>query len=473
MAGEAFLRSIEINFQQAISSLESLGYDIGLDKGLVNQILSANSTYVVRFGVRLRGEMHTFTGYRSVHSEHFEPVKGGIRYAPDVNQNEVEALAALMSFKCALVEVPFGGSKGGLIIDPRKWTADELERITRRFTQELAKRDLIHPSQNVPAPDVGTGEREMAWMADEYRRLNPAELNAWACVTGKPVSKGGISGRTEATGRGVQYALQAFFDQKRDVAKTGLKPGLANKRIIVQGLGNVGYHAALFLSTEDKAIVTHVLERDGSVIDEDGINIQKLREHILETGSVKGYQGFVAKGIELLEADADILIPAAMELVITEENASSIKAPLIIEAANGPVSAEADDILNKMSKVIIPDMYANAGGVTVSYFEWIKNLSRIRLGRLQRRSQENQISILLDGIEAMTGKSFSEETRIGSIKGASELDLVRSGLEDTMISTYETISEVWNNEEFASDLRTAAMMVAVNRVAQSYSSLGI
>ena len=222
MAGEAFLRSIEINFQQAISSLESLGFDIGLDKGLVNQILSANSTYVVRFGVRLRGEMHTFTGYRSVHSEHFEPVKGGIRYAPDVNQNEVEALAALMSFKCALVEVPFGGSKGGLIIDPRKWTAVELERITRRFTQELAKRDLIHPSQNVPAPDVGTGEREMAWMADEYRRLNPAELNAWACVTGKPVSKGGISGRTEATGRGVQYALQAFLTKSEMLQKPAL-----------------------------------------------------------------------------------------------------------------------------------------------------------------------------------------------------------------------------------------------------------
>ena len=473
MAGEAFLRSIEINFQQAISSLESLGYDIGLDKGLVNQILSANSTYVVRFGVRLRGEMHTFTGYRSVHSEHFEPVKGGIRYAPDVNQNEVEALAALMSFKCALVEVPFGGSKGGLIIDPRKWTADELERITRRFTQELAKRDLIHPSQNVPAPDVGTGEREMAWMADEYRRLNPAELNAWACVTGKPVSKGGISGRTEATGRGVQYALQAFFDQKRDVTKTGLKPGLANKRIIVQGLGNVGYHAALFLSTEDNAIITHVLERDGSVINEAGINIQKLREHILDTGSVKGYQGFVAKGIELLEADADILIPAAMELVITEENAASIKAPLIIEAANGPVSAEADDILNKMGKVIIPDMYANAGGVTVSYFEWIKNLSRIRFGRMQRRAEENRFGALIEGINTLTGSDFPEDLAKQIIQGGKEIDLVRSGLEDTMRNAYEIISDTWNAHDEVKDLRTAAMMVAIKRIAQSYSSMGI
>ena len=274
MAGEEFLKSIEITFQQAVETLKKLDYEIGLDEGLVNQILLANSTYLVRFGVRLRGKMHTFTGYRSVHSEHFEPVKGGIRYAPDVNQSEVEALAALMSFKCALVDVPFGGSKGGLIIDPREWKEEEIERITRRFTQELAKRDLIHPSQNVPAPDVGTGEREMAWMADEYRKLNPAELNAWACVTGKPVSKGGISGRTEATGRGVQFGLQAFFDTEVDVKKTGLSPSLINKRIIVQGLGNVGFYAALFLSTEDGALITHVLERDGAVINESALTLQ-------------------------------------------------------------------------------------------------------------------------------------------------------------------------------------------------------
>ena len=241
MAGDEFLKSIESNFQNAVRCLNATYEDDQLGEDLATKIMVANSTYVVRFGVRLRGQLFTFTGYRSVHSEHFEPVKGGIRFAPDVNQAEVEALAALMSYKCALVEVPFGGAKGGLIIDPREWSEMELERITRRFTQELAKRDLIHPSQNVPAPDVGTGEREMAWMADEYRRLHPAELNAWACVTGKPVGKGGISGRTEATGRGVEYALRAFFDHPRDVAKTGLTPGLKGKRVIVQGLGNVFY----------------------------------------------------------------------------------------------------------------------------------------------------------------------------------------------------------------------------------------
>ena len=473
MAGDEFLKSIETNFSNAVAALNATDGVERISSDLANQIMLANSTYVVRFGVRLRDTLTTFTGFRSVHSEHFEPVKGGIRYAPDVNQQEVEALAALMSYKCALVEVPFGGSKGGLIIDPRDWTSAELERITRRFTQELAKRDLIHPSQNVPAPDVGTGEREMAWMADEYKRLNPAEINAWACVTGKPVAKGGISGRAEATGRGVVYALRSFFDCTEDVAKAGLKPGLRGKRIIVQGLGNVGYHAAKILSEEDDALITHVMERDGAVADENGINIEALRSHISSTGGVLGFSGYVKSGLEMLESDADIIIPAAMELVITEANAKNIKAPLIIEAANGPVSAKADTILRDRGVIIIPDLYANAGGVTVSYFEWIKNLSRIRFGRMQRRADESRYGALIEGIEGMTGQSFPDELASRAINGGAEIDLVRSGLEDTMRNTYDVISEVWNKEKSAIDLRTAAMMVAVQRIAQGYQSIGI
>ena len=473
MAGDEFLKSIETNFSNAVAALNATDGEERISSDLANQIMLANSTYVVRFGVRLRDTLTTFTGFRSVHSEHFEPVKGGIRYAPDVNQQEVEALAALMSYKCALVEVPFGGSKGGLIIDPRDWTSAELERITRRFTQELAKRDLIHPSQNVPAPDVGTGEREMAWMADEYKRLNPAEINAWACVTGKPVAKGGISGRAEATGRGVVYALRSFFDCTEDVTKAGMKPGLRGKRIIVQGLGNVGYHAAKILSEEDDALITHVMERDGAVVDENGINIETLRSHISSTGGVLGYSGYVESGLEMLESDADIIIPAAMELVITEANAKNIKAPLIIEAANGPVSAKADTILRDRGVIIIPDLYANAGGVTVSYFEWIKNLSRIRFGRMQRRADESRYGALIEGIEGMTGQSFPDELASRAINGGAEIDLVRSGLEDTMRSTYDVISEVWNKEKSAIDLRTAAMMVAVQRIAQGYQSIGI
>ena len=473
MAGQEFLKSIEENYKKAIICLQkSEGKELYTDE-LAKQVMTVNSTYVVRFGVRLRGTIHTFTGYRSVHSDHVEPVKGGIRYDLAVNQDEVDALAALMTYKCSLVEVPFGGSKGGLIINIRDWTEEELEKITRRFTDELSKRDLIHPSQNVPAPDVGTGEREMAWMADEFRKLHPTELNAWACVTGKPVNKGGIGGRTEATGRGVQYALQAFFDNPVDAKKTGLTPGLKGKRVIVQGLGNVGYHAALFLSTQDNCLVTHVIERDGSIVDREGINIEKLREHILKNAGVKGFKGYVDKGAEILEEDADILIPAAMELVINKENAEKIKTPLIIEAANGPVSSEADAILIKKGVIIIPDLYANAGGVTVSYFEWIKNLSRIRLGRLQRRAQENQTSLMIQALEKMTGSNFPEEYKDLVMQGSSEIDLVRSGLEDTMRNTYEVISEVWNKNPNAEDLRTAAMMVSVKRVMDSYKSLGL
>ncbi len=473
MAGQEFLKSIEENYKKAVTCLQkSEGKEVYTDE-LAKQVMTVNSTYVVRFGVRLRGTIHTFTGYRSVHSDHIEPVKGGIRYDLAVNQDEVDALAALMTYKCSLVEVPFGGSKGGLIINIREWTEEELEKITRRFTDELSKRDLIHPSQNVPAPDVGTGEREMAWMADEFRKLHPTELNAWACVTGKPVNKGGIGGRTEATGRGVQYALQAFFDNPVDVKKTGLTPGLKGKRVIVQGLGNVGYHAALFLSTEDDCLITHVIERDGSIVDQKGINIEKLKKYILENGGVKGFNGYVDKGSEILEEDADILIPAAMELVINKENADKIKTPLIIEAANGPVSSEADEILNKKGVVIIPDLYANAGGVTVSYFEWIKNLSRIRLGRLQRRAQENQTTLMIEALEKMTGSKFPDEYKDLVMQGSAEIDLVRSGLEDTMRNTYEVISEVWNKNPNANDLRTSAMMVSVKRVMDSYNSLGL
>ena len=473
MAGHEFLESIEVNYKKAVECLQKTeGKEVYSDE-LASQIMTANSTYVVRFGVRLRGTIYTFTGYRSVHSDHFEPVKGGIRYDVEVNQDEVEALAALMTYKCSLVEVPFGGSKGGLEINIRDWTEEELERITRRFTQELAKRDLIHPSQNVPAPDVGTGEREMAWMADEYRKLNPTDLNAWACVTGKPVNKGGIGGRTEATGRGVQYALRAFFDHPNDVKKTGLTPGLKGKRVIVQGLGNVGYHAALFLSNEDGCLITHVIERDGSVVNPRGVNIKELREHIFKNGGVKGFEGFVQKGAEILEEDADILIPAAMELVINKGNAEKIKTPLIIEAANGPVSSEADEILTQKGVIIIPDLYANAGGVTVSYFEWIKNLSRIRLGRLQRRAQENQTTLMIEALEKMTGSKFPDEYKDLVMQGSAEIDLVRSGLEDTMRNSYDIISNVWNNNPNANDLRTSAMMVSVKRVMDSYHSLGL
>ncbi|MEE2817267.1 MAG: Glu/Leu/Phe/Val dehydrogenase, partial [Pseudomonadota bacterium] len=387
----SFRQSVDLMFNRAVALMD-------LPPGLEEKIRVCNATYTVRFGVRLRGGIQTFTGYRSVHSEHMEPVKGGIRYAMGVNQDEVEALAALMTYKCALVEAPFGGSKGGLCIDPRQYEEHELELITRRFAYELAKRDLINPSQNVPAPDMGTGEREMAWIADQYARMNTTDINARACVTGKPLNAGGIAGRVEATGRGVQYALREFFRNPEDVAAANLEGKLDGKRVIVQGLGNVGYHAAKFLMSEDGAKITAVIERDGGLIDENGLDIEAVHQWIANHGGVTGYPNarYVENGAVLLEEDCDILIPAALEGVINLSNAANIKARLIIEAANGPVTAGADEILREKGCVIIPDMYANAGGVTVSYFEWVKNLSHIRFGRMQRRQEEARHQLVVD-----------------------------------------------------------------------------
>jgi len=466
-----FSENVDRLFDRAIKHMD-------LPSGLVEKIRVVNSTYTVRFGVKLRGDIHTFTGYRSVHSEHAEPVKGGIRYASNVHQDEVEALASLMTYKCALVEVPFGGSKGGLRIDPREWEEKELEQITRRFAYELIKRDLIHPSQNVPAPDMGTGEREMAWIADQYHRMNTTDIDARASVTGKPLNAGGIRGRVEATGRGVQYALRDFFRYEEDKEVAGLSGELGDQSIIVQGLGNVGYHAAKFLSEEDGARIVGVIERDGSISNPDGIEIEALRQHIVESGGVKGFDGgeYIKDSTSMLTAECDILIPAALESVINRDNANDVKAKLIIEAANGPVTANADEILRKRGVVIIPDLYANAGGVTVSYFEWVKNLSHIRFGRMQRREEEARHRKLIDEIEQATGKKLSEDFKKSYVQGADELTLVRSGLDDTMRQAYGSMRELWHKhrkDEPDFDMRTAAYMLAIKRVADSYKSLGL
>ncbi|MFW8634385.1 Glu/Leu/Phe/Val family dehydrogenase [Cribrihabitans pelagius] len=469
----SFRESVDLMFNRAVSLMD-------LPPGLEEKIRVCNATYTVRFGVRLRGSMHTFTGYRSVHSEHMEPVKGGIRYSPAVNQDEVEALAALMTYKCALVEAPFGGSKGGLCIDPREYEEHELELITRRFAYELAKRDLINPSQNVPAPDMGTGEREMAWIADQYARMNTTDINSKACVTGKPLNAGGIAGRVEATGRGVQYALREFFRHPDDMAAAGLTGSLEGKRVIVQGLGNVGYHAASFLAEEDGARITGIIERDGGLFSPDGLDVEAVHNWIVKHGGITGYPDarFVEDGALLMEEECDILIPAALEGVINLGNAERITAPLIIEAANGPVTAGADEVLRKKGCVIIPDMYANAGGVTVSYFEWVKNLSHIRFGRMQRRQEEARHQLVIDELQRLDdvmGETWSMSPNFKNkyLKGAGELELVRSGLDDTMRVAYQSMREVWHSRDDVTDLRTAAYLVSIDKVAKSYHAKGL
>jgi glutamate dehydrogenase (NAD(P)+) len=469
----SFRQSVDIMFNRAVALMD-------LSPGLAEKIRVCNATYTVRFGVRLRGRIETFTGYRSVHSEHMEPVKGGIRYATEVHQDEVEALAALMTYKCALVETPFGGSKGGLRIDPRNYEEHELEQITRRFAYELAKRDLINPAQNVPAPDMGTGEREMAWIADQYARMNTTDINARACVTGKPLNAGGIKGRVEATGRGVQYALREFFRHPDDVKAAKLSGSLDGKRIVVQGLGNVGYHAAKFLAEEDGARIVAVIERDGAVTSDAGLDVEELRQHIGRTGGVRDFPGAThhEEGAALLEAECDILIPAALEGVIHMGNAARIQAPLIIEAANGPITAGADEVLKSKGTVIIPDMYANAGGVTVSYFEWVKNLSHIRFGRMQRRNEEAHALLLIEELERLSsdrnlGWELAPDFKKLYLQGADELTLVRSGLDDTMRTAYQAMREVWQERDDVLDLRTAAYIVAIGRVAASYRAKGL
>ena len=473
MKEPSFRESVDMMYNRAVDLIE-------LPPGLKEKIRVCNATYTTRFGVRLRGEIHTFIGYRAVHSDHMEPVKGGIRYASSVNQDEVEALAALMTYKCALVDVPFGGSKGGLCINPRDYDEHELELITRRFASELIKRDLINPSQNVPAPDMGTGEREMAWIADQYTQINTTDIDAKACVTGKPINVGGIAGRVEATGRGVQYALREFFRESQDVSRAGLSGSLDGKRIIVQGLGNVGYHAAKFLSEEDGSVITGIIERDGALFNGDGLNVEAVRSWITEKGGISGFPDadFSEDGAALLEKECDVLIPAALEGVINVNNASDIKAPLIIEAANGPITASGDEILKKKGSVIIPDMYANAGGVTVSYFEWVKNLSHMRFGRMQRREQEARNELVISELETISQVlgdkwNISANFKEDYMKGAGELELVRSGLDDTMRGALKSMRDLWHERENVDDLRTAAYLVAIEKVAASYKAKGL
>lgn len=464
----SFLQSVDKNFRHAMSFLE-------LPEGLSERIVQCNSTYTVRFGVRLRGRMYSFVGWRSVHSEHCEPVKGGIRFTPDADAEEVEALAALMTLKCSLVDVPFGGSKGALKIDPREWIPQELERITRRFTQELNKRGLIGPGLNVPAPDVGTSEREMAWMMDEFRRANPTDvINARACVTGKPLSKGGIAGRTEATGRGVQFAIQSYLRDPRT-------PGIAGRRdlkgatVVVQGFGNVGYHTAKFLSEEDGARVLVIAERDGYVANPEGLPVEALKQHQLRTGSILGFDGAksFAGDMSGIEEACDILIPAAMENAIHIDNAERIKAHLIVEAANGPITFQADQILRSRGRTILPDLYVNAGGVVVSYFEWVKNLTHIPFGLMERRRRERRNHTIATALERMTGNPFPAEMLDEFLEGGAEIDLVRSGLEDVMRSTWVNIADLLEAQPELGDYRTAAHVTSIRRIAAAYEAIGI
>lgn len=466
----------QYNFFAAVEkSFEKAAQFTKWDKGLLEQIRACNAVLRLRFPVKKEdGTIEVIEAYRVQHSHHKTPCKGGIRFSTGVNQDEVMALAALMTYKCAIVDVPFGGAKGGIKIDPKQYTTYELEKITRRYTTELVKKNFIGPATDVPAPDYGTSEREMAWIVDTYATLHPENIDAYGCVTGKPVSQGGVNGRREATGLGVFYGLREVCRMEDQMEKRGLATGVEGKRIVIQGLGNVGYHAARFFY-EAGAIIVGVAEYEGSIMKEDGIDIYALMDHRKRTGSILNFEGCtnLENNKAALELDCDILIPAALENVIDAENAPRIKAKIVGEAANGPLSPEADEILAAKGVLVVPDMYLNAGGVTVSYFEWLKNLSHVRYGRMEKRFNENVAGKILDEMEALTGKSVGRQNKELIKHGADEIDLVHSGLEETMINATREVMNTWKANPEIPDMRTAAYVVAINKVATTYAELGI
>jgi glutamate dehydrogenase (NAD(P)+) len=468
IADYSFFGAVEASFDKAAKFTK-------WDPGVLEQIKACNAVYRMKFPVRMDdGRIEVIEAYRVQHSHHKTPCKGGIRFAGEVNQDEVMALAALMTFKCAIVNVPFGGAKGGIKINPRKYSVYELEKITRRYTAELVKKNFIGPGTDVPAPDYGTGEREMAWIVDTYQSLRPGEIDSAGCVTGKPITQGGVRGRREATGLGIFYGVREVCSMPDVMEKIGLTPGLEGKTVIVQGLGNVGYHAAKFFHNSGAKIIA-LAEYEGAIRNDEGLDIDAVFEHRKSTGSILNFPGAknFSKNTDALEYACDILIPAALENVINGENAPRVKAKLIGEGANGPLTPDADEVFAQKGTLVVPDMYLNAGGVTVSYFEWLKNLSHVRYGRMEKRFTENMNMHILGQIEELTGKMVVDNEREFIMHGAEEVDLVYSGLEETMITATREIMEEWRRNPQIPDMRTAAYAVAINKVGTSYAELGI
>lgn len=468
MAGTEFLDAVNIFFHRAAEIS-------GLEKGLLEQIRVTNKVLTVRFPIkRDDGSIEVIEGYRAQHSHHKLPTKGGIRYSRMVDEEEVRALAALMTYKCAIVDVPFGGGKGGVKVSTTKYSVAELERITRRFTFELIGNNFIGPGVDVPAPDYGTGEREMGWMQDTFHSI-VGGIDADACVTGKPVILSGIRGRKEATGRGVFFGIREALSNRQDMDAIGMNPGIEGKTFIIQGLGNVGYHAAKYL-IESGAKLIGIAEREGAIYCEDGIDLNAVFEHRQKEGTLLTYSDKCEvlqkkEGSKLLEYPCDILIPAALENVITSANMERIQCKILAEAANGPTSVPAHDHLTQKGVLIIPDLYLNAGGVVVSYFEWLKNISHVRYGRIGRRFEQEAFTKILKEIEKISGRSYSDTELMGLAKGGDEATLVDSGLHDTMVNAYNEINAI--RKEKGVDLRVASFLSAIRKVARIYDIGGL
>jgi len=465
--GHSFLASVDRYFDKAAALTVHA-------EGLLKQIKTCNSVYSFQFPVRRGDHYEVITAWRAEHSHHKLPVKGGIRYSEEANQDEVIALATLMTYKCAIVDVPFGGAKGAIKINPRNYSVDELQSITRRYTAELIKKNFIGPAIDVPAPDYGTGPREMAWIADTYLAFHGDQIDALGCVTGKSVSQGGIRGRKEATGLGVFYGIREACDQEEDMKALGLTRGVAGKTVVVQGLGNVGYHAAKFFQEADSKIIA-LAEFEGAIYNPNGLDLEAVVRHRSETGSLLNFPGAtnLARREDALELECDILIPAALENQITAENAPRVKAKIIGEGANGPITADGEAVLDAKGVMVVPDVYVNAGGVTVSYFEWLKNLSHVRFGRMEKRFEQGAYEKILNIVERETGRPLTSDEKRVVARGADEQDLVYSGLEETMITSYQQIRQILKSNPKIDNLRTAAFINAIDKVAACYAELGI
>ncbi|MDA0353542.1 MAG: Glu/Leu/Phe/Val dehydrogenase [Chloroflexi bacterium] len=463
----SFLDSVVGQFDHAASYTK-------FDPGLLNQLRQCNSVLHLQFPIEMEdGRIEVVEAYRAEHSHHRSPTKGGLRMSLDVSEDEVVALAALMTFKCAIVDVPFGGAKGGIRFDPNSPTATR-RRVIRRYTAELIEKNFIGPGIDVPAPDYGTGEQEMAWMADTYRSLRGNDVDAWGCVTGKPVALHGIPGRNEATGLGVYLGVTDFVADPAEMGALGLSPGLDGKRVIVQGLGNVGSHAARFMQQDGGAIIVGIAEREGGIYSTEGLDVDRVLAHRRDTGSIHDFPRSIniPTWQDTIELDCDILVPAALEGVITAENAPRIKARIVAEAANGPVYPDGEAILIEKGVMLLPDVWLNAGGVTVSYFEWLKNLSHVSFERMYKRYEEVSTRRLLEATERLAGRHFSDEEKSLLTRGPTEIDFVHSALAETMSQSYQRIHETWRARDLP-DLRTAAHLIAIERVANTYLTLGI
>jgi glutamate dehydrogenase (NAD(P)+) len=395
-------------------------------------------------------------------------VKGGTRYSEHLDLQETVALASLMTFKLATADIPFGGAKGGIAIDPKKYSIAEVERVTRRYAMELIKKNFIGPQIDCLGPDMGTNEQIMTWIKDTYQCWKGHEdINSDGVCTGKFVNQGGINGRTESTGLGVYYGTKQLFSTPSFYKKVGLPAGLKNKTIVVQGFGNVGYWASKFFA-QDGCKITTIIEYNSAIHNPEGLDIEAVLVHMKKNGTLAGFAGATeennVKPLEFMQKECDILIPAAVEKSIHKGNADKLRCKVVIEAANGPTTFQAEEILMRKGVICAPDLLLNGGGVTVSYFEWLKNLDHISPGRMTKKYEQKSQAKLLKALGYSEGE-------IDISEGADEIDIVYSGLEEIMTSA---VRENW---KYAVDnelcFRDACLANAINKVYQCYKECGI